>query len=206
MLKKLLTLTMFALIGPAYADKAIDDNKSQLQSKIKQLTTFAADFKQKVIDVDGKPVMEGKGTVQLSHPSLIRWHAMEPDENLMISDGKTLWIYNIDLEQVTAADAKRAIDSTPFALLASTDEQLWANYTVSRQGEAYVILPKEPSGQVAKLMVFFDQDKFSKLVIEDVSKQKSEFTFVKVKTNQSVAKSQFLFTVPEGVELDDQRQ
>lgn len=182
------------------------DDKALLQQRISKLNTFEADFKQQVIDADGKLIMQGKGKVHLSHPSLIRWHALEPDENLMVSDGKTLWIYNIDLEQVTASDAKQAIDSTPFALLASNDVSLWANYSVTRQDEAFVITPKQKSAQVAHLYIYFKDEKFSKLVIEDLSKQKSEFTFAATSSNHALSKSLFIFTLPEGVELDDQRQ
>lgn len=204
-MKKWLLAAVLCLTVPFLA-QADSNEKTQLQQRIKKLNTFEADFAQKVVDVDGKTIMQGKGKVYLSHPSLIRWHALEPDENLLVSDGQTLWMYNIDLEQVTATDAKQAIDSTPFALLASDDEALWQNYAVSKQDKAYVITPKAQSGQVARLLVYFDGNRFSRLVIEDISKQRSEFAFDKVKTNDSLAKTLFKFTVPEGVELDDQRQ
>lgn len=192
-------------VVPTSADNASASDKAALEQYISKLSTFEADFKQKVIDADGKFIMQGHGKVQLSHPSLIRWHALAPDENILVSDGQTLWMHNIDLEQVTALDAKQAIDSTPFALLASNDPALWRNYNVSRIDGGFAIVPKVLSGQVAKLRVYFEQQKFSRLVIEDVSGQHSEFTFVDVKTNQVLAKSLFSFKVPEGVELDDQR-
>lgn len=182
------------------------DHKAELKGLIKKMTSFEASFNQQVIDVDGKKLMEGQGTVALAHPAKIRWHAVTPDENLMISDGKTLWIHNIDLEQVTAIDAKNAIDSTPFALLASLDDELWQKYQVSMEKSQYVISPVEQEGQVKRLLLSIKEQKFSQLAIEDISGQKSEFTFNQTKTNQTIDTEAFIFTLPEGVELDDQRQ
>jgi outer membrane lipoprotein carrier protein len=209
LMKKMLTKSalglMLCLLGSsAIASQKVDD-KAELKQHIKQLATFAADFSQRVIDVDGKELMQGKGKVHLSHPSLIRWHALTPDENLMISDGDTLWIYNIDLEQVTAISAKEAIDSTPFALLSSSDDQLWSHYEVTKSDEAFVITPLKQSGQVKRLLIYFKRQQFSRLVIEDLSQQKSEFTFSNAQANQKLAKQLFTFSLPEGVELDDQR-
>ncbi len=201
-MKKILALLICILAIPA---SAATDHKAVLKQQIKQLSTFEADFSQRVIDVDGQELMQGKGKVHLSHPSLIRWHAVEPDENLMISDGDTLWIYNVDLEQATAMSAKQAIDSTPFALLASHDDALWDNYQVSKDDEAFVITPIKQGGQVKQLSIYFKNQQFSCLVIEDLSLQKSEFTFSESQANRKLAKKLFAFTLPEGVDLDDQR-
>ncbi|MCJ8272459.1 MAG: outer membrane lipoprotein chaperone LolA, partial [Psychrosphaera sp.] len=133
MIKKLSALLLLLLVNPVFAQDKVEgkvekkvenkvDDKADLKQRIKQLTTFEASFSQRVVDSDGKEIMQGKGKVHLSHPSLIRWHAIEPDENLLVSDGKTLWVYNVDLEEATATSAKQAIDSTPFALLASSDD------------------------------------------------------------------------------------
>jgi outer membrane lipoprotein carrier protein len=209
MMKQLSALLFLLLVNPVFAQAEVEgkvDDKADLKQRIKQLTTFEASFSQKVVDSDGKEIMQGKGKVHLSHPSLIRWHAIEPDENLLVSDGKTLWVYNVDLEEATATSAKQAIDSTPFALLASADDALWRNYTVSKQADAYVIAPVEQQGQVKQLSLYFKDQQFSRLIIEDLSKQTSEFTFIKAASNQTLDKKLFTFTLPEGVELDDQRQ
>ncbi|NQZ12126.1 MAG: outer membrane lipoprotein chaperone LolA [Algicola sp.] len=213
MIKKLSALLLLLLVNPVFAQDKVEgrvegtlDDKAELKQRIKQLTTFEASFSQRVVDSDGREIMQGKGKVHLSHPSLIRWHAIEPDENLLVSDGKTLWVYNVDLEEATAISAKEAIDSTPFALLASSDDALWRNYNVSKQDDAYVISPVEQQGQVKQLSLYFKDQQFSRLIIEDLSKQTSEFTFIKPVSNQTLDKKLFTFTLPEGVELDDQRQ
>ena len=208
----MLTLPMAAIGDEAKngkkeaAKKQVVDHKAELKQRIAKLNTFEAGFAQTVIDVDGKVLFKGDGKVQMSHPSLFRWHALTPNENLMVSDGKTLWIYDIDLEQVTATDAATAIESTPFALLASKDDNLWQNYRVEKHSDDWVIAPLNGQSQVKKLTLSFDGKVFSQLLIEDLSGQKSTYDFSKAKANAKLTRDLFSFSVPEGVDLDDQRQ
>lgn len=181
-------------------------DKKALRELVAQITSFEAQFDQQVKDVDGTNLMEGKGKVYLAQPALIRWHAITPDENIMISDGDTLWVHNIDLEQVTAMTAKNAIESTPFALLTSKDDVLWQGYSVNKKGDEYQISPIVPKGQVKQLNVVLDKQQFKQLTIVDVSGQKSLFTFVDSRHNHKVDGELFKFVIPKDVELDDQRQ
>lgn len=51
---------------------------------------------------DGETLVNGSGTVAVKRPNLFRWDTQKPDENLLVSDGKTVWYYNPFVEQVTA--------------------------------------------------------------------------------------------------------
>ncbi|MCV6004971.1 outer membrane lipoprotein chaperone LolA, partial [Escherichia coli] len=77
----------------------------------------SADFSKKVISAEGETVMEGEGTVEIARPSLFRWSTTFPDENLLISDGKTLWYYSPFIEQVSIYWQEQATEQTPFVLL-----------------------------------------------------------------------------------------
>ena len=201
-----LMLVLVACVSLAGETEAVQqDDKAQLRQLVAKITSFEAQFTQQVKDVDGKVLMEGQGQVMLAQPALIRWHAVTPDENMMVSDGKTLWVHNVDLEQVTIIDAKNAIDSTPFALLTSADDGLWQDYQVVKQGDEYQIKPHQPKGQVKQLNVKLADHQFTQLTIVDVSGQQSMFTFSEAKHNHNLASKWFTFVLPAGVEVDDQR-
>ena len=74
-----------------------------------------------------------------------------------------------------------------------------------KQAEAFVIAPIEPAGQVKQLVLNFKGKQFSRLTIEDISVQQSQFNFIDVVANGKVNPDLFKFTLPEGVDLDDQR-
>ena len=79
----------FSLFSTAHAASA----KDEFNKRLSMNDGFSADFSQQVISPEGETVMEGKGTVEIARPSLFRWSTTLPDENLLVSNGKTLWYY-----------------------------------------------------------------------------------------------------------------
>ncbi len=179
-----------------------------LQIKLKSLTTFNAHFSQVVKDEQGNIVQQGAGTIALKQPNKINWQQTQPDETLFVSDGNQTFYFDSFAEQVTILETKDLIDSSPFVLLTSFDEKLWHKYTVEKLISSYKITPKSlGAAQVASLTVSFaDNDAISSLVVVDVSGQTSDFIFTETKVNQVVDDAIFTFKIPEGMEIDDQRQ
>ncbi len=186
------------------ASQAADASQA-LQQQIKTLNSYQATFAQQVLDADKKEVQTGHGEFMMSRPGLFRWESKAPGENLMISDGKTLWLYDIELEQVTLMDADAAVDSTPFALLASDDPALWKRYVIEQQRDAFTIFSTNEESQVKALTVTIKDGKLTALSILDVSEQSSNYTFSNIQINQPLAKTNFSLTLPEDVDVDDQR-
>ncbi|MCV5927410.1 outer membrane lipoprotein chaperone LolA, partial [Escherichia coli] len=85
--------------------------------------------------------MEGEGTVEIARPSLFRWSTTFPDENLLISDGKTLWYYSPFIEQVSIYWQEQATEQTPFVLLTRNRASDWDNYKISQKGNEFTLIP-----------------------------------------------------------------
>lgn len=71
------------------------------------MSSFHASFTQKVTDGSGNAVQDGQGDLWVKRPNLFNWHMTQPDESVLVSDGKTLWFYNPFVEQATATLAER---------------------------------------------------------------------------------------------------
>lgn len=198
-----LLATPQSLIANKQANKQTD--KQALRQLVTNFNHFAANFTQKVEDNTGQLVMSGKGKVYMAQPRLFRWHAETPDEHLMVSDGQTLWIHNIDLEQVTILTAQTAIDTTPLALLTSPDDSLWQRYSVVKKGQVYQIKPLEQQGQIREVNLRFEAQQLQQLTMLDASGQQSTFVFEPLQSNAQLAATLFIFTPPDGVDIDDQR-
>ncbi|HSG52839.1 MAG TPA: outer membrane lipoprotein chaperone LolA, partial [Rheinheimera sp.] len=110
-----------------------------LQRKLATIKTFSASFEQQVFDAQQQLLQQGKGELLLKQSALFRFETTEPEANLFIGDGSSLWFYNPALEQLTIYDAASEVNRTPFVLLTSTKPELWAQYDVSQQGEQFVI-------------------------------------------------------------------
>src|SRR5262249_1725907 len=110
-------------------------------SSIERFKTFArttqsarASFEQKVVDRSGKPVQSSSGSFVFLRPGRFRWIYSKPIDQLIVGDGKQVWIYDRDLNQVTVRKISKALGSTPAALLAGSSD-IEAAFDLSDAGE-----------------------------------------------------------------------
>ena len=179
--------------------------KDELNQRLQQTEGFSADFSQQVISPEGDVVMEGEGEVEISRPSLFRWTTTTPDENVLVSDGKTLWYYSPFIEQVSIYWQEQATEQTPFILLTRNRASDWENYRVSQQGDVFTLIPTAVDSNQGKFELEIDKKGAVKgfSVIEQDG-QNSTFKFNNIDLNKPKA-DRFSFTIPNGVEVDDQR-
>ena len=83
-----------ALLSSLVASSVWADAASDLKSRLDKVSSFHASFTQKVTDGSGAAVQEGQGDLWVKRPNLFNWHMTQPDESILVSDGKTLWFYN----------------------------------------------------------------------------------------------------------------
>ncbi|MBE4157755.1 outer membrane lipoprotein chaperone LolA [Vibrio parahaemolyticus] len=179
--------------------------KDELNKRLAMNEGFSADFSQQVISPEGETVMEGEGSVEIARPSLFRWSTTFPDENLLVSDGKTLWYYSPFIEQVSIYWQEQATEQTPFVLLTRNRASDWDNYKISQKGNEFTLIPTAVDSTQGQFQINIDAKGVVKgfNVIEQDG-QKGLFTFSNVKLGKPKA-DRFTFTVPKGVEVDDQR-
>jgi len=91
---------------------------------IKGVKSGKAEFSQVVT----APAKEGQvarskvssGTFEFLRPGRFKFTYKKPFEQTIVADGQTLWLYDVDLNQVTARKQAQALGSTPAALIASS--------------------------------------------------------------------------------------
>ncbi|WP_407832306.1 outer membrane lipoprotein chaperone LolA [Vibrio rotiferianus] len=179
--------------------------KDELNKRLSMNDGFSADFSQQVISPEGETVMEGEGTVEIARPSLFRWSTTFPDENLLVSDGKTLWYYSPFIEQVSIYWQEQATEQTPFVLLTRNRASDWDNYQISQKGDQFTLIPTAVDSTQGQFQINIDAKGVVKgFNVVEQDGQKGLFTFNNVKLGKPKA-DRFTFTIPNGVEVDDQR-
>lgn len=202
MLRKVFAVVLMSVSVSALAQSA----EEQLQRKLATIKTFSASFEQQVTDAQHQLLQQGKGQLMIKQPARFRFETTEPEPNLFIGDGATLWFYNEPLEQLTIYDAQNEVNRTPFVLLTSTKPELWQQYDVTRQGEQFVIRSKAADSPVKQLTLSFSGSALSKMQVLDMNQQLSEFNFTLVQLNIALEDSLFRFEPTEHTDIDDQRQ
>ena len=184
-----------------------DEYKHELMTKLKGIDQFSALFDQVIVDNQGNVLQQGSGDLSVKRPNLVRWNTVEPDESLIVSDGKSIFLFDPFIEQVTAYKLDGAIANTPILLITSDSLTLWDQYSVQRlSASQYLITANNQESRIKSLEISFNnKNELSGFTFLDVTGQLSKISLKNTDFSSIIESSIFNFTVPEGVLLDDQR-
>ncbi|QLB21507.1 outer-membrane lipoprotein carrier protein LolA [Vespertiliibacter pulmonis] len=200
--KSLFGLGLLSLVQTAMADvQAV----AELQKRLELVNQYSADFDQTVRSSKGKEIQKGKGTFQVKRPNLFRMDTKIPQENTIISDGKTLWFYDPFVAQVTANWVSDAVNNTPFVLLTSNNKDHWDRYDVQQNIDSFTLKPKSKKSGIKQFDVRIDSNGLMKGFSTIERDGQSNLYVLRNISTASIANDLFKFNVPKGVELDDQR-
>lgn len=198
----LVGLALISLSAFSLADSAA---VAELQKRLDQATQYSADFDQIVRSSKGKEIQKGKGKFYVKRPNLFRMDTNSPQENLIVSDGQTLWFYDPFVSQVTANWVTEAVSNTPFVLLTSNDKSHWDQYDVTQNMDNFVLKPKSKKSAIKQFDVRIDANGLLKGFSTIERDGQSNLYVLRNIGTTNVAADLFKFSVPKGAELDDQR-
>jgi outer membrane lipoprotein carrier protein len=148
------------------------------------------------------------GRFEFLRPNRFVFEYTKPFEQSIVADGDTLWLYDVDLNQVTARKQQDVLGSTPAALIAAgTDiKSLEAVFELksaaATDGVEWVdARPRGSDGQLQKVRVGFRQGRLAALEILDSLGQQSVLTFADWQSNVPIPAERFRFVPPAGVDV-----
>lgn len=206
----------FLAAGLCVAMPALADGLDSLTQFMKQARSGRAQFSQVVTSPSkaGQPprVKTSSGSFEFQRPGKFRFDYRKPFVQTLVADGQTLWLHDVDLNQVTARKQAQVLGSTPAALLtaASDLEALKADFVFKaepeRDGLQWVsATPKAAEGQIRTVMVGLRAaEKGLELAVMDVQDslgQRSVLTFTAFELNPVLAAQAFVFRAPPGVDV-----
>lgn len=157
------------------------------------------------VQAPGKP---SSGDFAFARPGRFRFDYTKPYAQTIVADGKTLWLYDPDLNQVTQRAQDQALGSTPAALLTSASDvaALRAQFTLENAPDAdglqwVLARPKAQGGQLKSVRVGFAGAQLAALDMEDNLGQRSHIRFEGLQINPSLPASTFVFKAPAGADV-----
>jgi outer membrane lipoprotein carrier protein len=196
------------------------DGLQALEAYFKSATSGRAEFTQVVTSptrADQKARSKtSNGTFEFSRPSRFRFVYRKPFEQSIIADGQTLWLYDVELNQVTARKQSTALGSTPAALIAAAPDlrALQAEFNLravpDKDGLQWVeAIPKSSEGQLQSVRVGFkpglpaggQSPELAALEILDSFGQRSVLSFSRVEVNPKLPAETFQFKPPAGADV-----
>lgn len=202
---KSLLLILTVILNSTVAFATDMDAKQHLKSKLALLATYQANFSQTVTDVENTLLQQATGRIVLQQPNKLYWELFEPNESVLLADGDNIWNVDPFLEQVVVYGADAALENNPLILLTNPDSSQWQEFEVTQVDNQFIITPRELKGGIESLRLLFNGDILVELESQDGQQQKSLLLFSDIKQNKSLADDTFIFVMPNGYELDDQR-
>ena len=205
-----------ALIAAALSlltGSALADGLQDLEKFLREVGSAQASFTQVVTSPlrIGETVARSKtssGRFEFLRPNRFRFEYTRPFEQTIVADGQTLWLYDADLNQVTARRQQEVLGSTPAALIAAgTDmkalSEVFELKAAPAQGgmEWAEARPRARDGQLLSVRVGFKAGQLSVLEIADSLGQRSVLTFSQWQGNAPLKPEQFRFKPPAGADV-----
>ena len=193
------------LLAIAFVLSSVQVNASELTDYLSNLHTFQAGFTQTVFAVNNQVKQKSKGVIVVSSPDKFYLEYNEPYKLLYIADGKKLWSYDEDLEQVVVKEQGNLLINTP-AMLLGNPKDLTKSYAIEKTGIVegwlwFELTPKQENNSFETVGLAFDDNKLVAMEMKDNFGQTTRLEFNKVDKNPALAKNQFIFVPPKGVDV-----
>ncbi|MES2580181.1 MAG: outer membrane lipoprotein chaperone LolA [Pseudomonadota bacterium] len=205
LIKKILVSSLFIVSQMAVSQAALADGVASLSDFFNNTNAMRAQFSQVVTDIQGRKIQEVQGSMQLQRPNKFRWDYSKPYEQQIISDGKQVFLYDTDLQQVTIRELSKTLGSSPAALLAGGDtvEKSFTIKNAARKDDLtwVLALPKDKESGFERVLLGFKDEKLRKMELHDSFNHITLITFDAVERNPALQASAFLFTPPKGVDV-----
>ncbi|NAR50188.1 outer membrane lipoprotein chaperone LolA [Acinetobacter haemolyticus] len=192
---------------------------TSLVQQLSSLQRFTADFEQTTKVSNNKAAPKRgltaqhmnqtfKGVMKVERPGKFYWEITSPAKQTIVTSGKTVWIYDPDLQQAIRQNLDDQVANTPALLLSGNTNQIMQSYRVTQPDRTklyYTLYPKQDDSTFQSLTISFGANRAPNLMIlQDSLGQTTYVRFSNVKVNQAIPASVFNFEPPKGTDIIDQ--
>ncbi|PKM26708.1 MAG: outer membrane lipoprotein carrier protein LolA [Gammaproteobacteria bacterium HGW-Gammaproteobacteria-13] len=198
----LLTVLSFTSVAAVADDEVAVQRLTEL---LNQAQTINARFSQLTLDGSGTQLQETAGQLALKRPGLFRWHTDAPMEQLLVSNGEKVWLYDPDLQQVTIQNLDQRLTHTPALLLSGDVSKIRENFDISHNEGGnvvdFILKPKSKDTLFDSLRLSFRNKVLNDMQLIDSIGQRTNILFLNVKMNEPQDDAQFTFEIPAGADV-----
>jgi outer membrane lipoprotein carrier protein len=203
-------VNIFLILAVVSVNVFADDKKTStgevyLEKFLAETKTLEANFQQTLRTHEGEVLQQTEGKFYLHRPGKFRWNYKTPYEQVIVSDGERIWIYDVDLKQVTVQKQSAGLPSSPMALLQDS-AQLHQSFNVSPLDEHEGVYrlkleSKTNESDFTVIVVGVDVKGLRFMQLHDQFEQVTDILFSEMTTNSYLEKEIFEFIPPQGVDV-----
>ncbi len=186
---------------PAWAE----DAEQRLKTALKNMDNLSTEFKQTLLDEDKNIVQQSRGTLSLQRPGKFAWIYTEPFEQRIIADGSELWIYDVELDQVTVKPIDESISNAPIMILMK-EADVTQQFNVSEVGQRKYLYwvelePRDSDLEYSRIFIGLKDDSVRAMELQDQFGQSTQIVFENLRVGVVHNPATFKFVPPDGVDV-----
>ncbi len=198
---KYLILVLVLIASPVFAD----DAERRLQAALKSMDNMSAEFKQTLRDEDEQIVQQSRGTLALQRPGKFSWNYTDPFEQRIVADGSELWVYDVELEQVTVKPMDEGLSNAPIMILMKQSD-VSRQFKISEVGQRKFLYwielkPNAVDLEYSRIFIGLEDDELRAMELQDQFGQSTQIVFENLRVGVVHNPATFKFVVPPGVDV-----
>lgn len=205
--KVILTVAASILVTTvSLSNAATDSARTRLNNFFTGVSSLQGSFTQQVFSKKGKMIQSSSGNISMSRPGKFRWVYKTPDPQTIVGDGKNIWVYDEDLEQVTIKPMKQAMSSAPISILTrkQNPDTEFVVQPITHNAAGYdwfKLTPRKKSKDFKFIEIGLDKNGgLRQMIMHDQLGQKTVVQ-LNARTNVPIKGSTFYFQIPKGVDV-----
>ena len=191
----ILSATTFGQEGPV----------AKLDKLLSNIDTITAEINQLIVESDGGILEESQIIMHIKRPEGFYWETVTPFPELLVTNGKRLWNYQPDLEQVVIEDWNPDQSALAAQLLYGKTENLEEDYYIvaidAEQSQTFELKPKSPDNLYELITISFINSSLELIYIENSSGERTAWQFTSSDINPPLGEDLFEFIPPDGIEI-----
>ena len=193
---------------------SLDSVVVKIQKSYDAIKDFKGQFVQESVvkSWNAKQVQKAEGSVYFKKEGKMFWDYKNPTPQQIISDGKMIWFYEPEDEQVTVTEVTDGLQSQISADLLNGKAQLTRDFTVKDiTAEADIqkgiivleLIPRTSQQNLSKIIMRLNNENFQiyQTEVYDLFENLTRITFSQIKIDTNLDDSLFTFSPPPGVEI-----
>jgi chaperone LolA len=200
---------LLSAAAPCASAQSPHDGMATLEAFLDGVQSLEANFKQQLWTADQRLLQTDIGSLSLKRPNRFRWTYDDPADDdpatlVVAADGMRLWIYDVELEEVTVTPFDDTIGTSP-AMLLSGDRNVREAFDVvdayAADGLDWNKLEPTGSSDFSSVLIGFRGTEPRRLELVDGLGQVTRIELDNLVVNAEIADDVFELDVPAGVNI-----
>ncbi len=183
-----------------------EGEREQLNNFFTKTNSMQSVFVQEVFDDKGKLKQSSQGTVYLLRPGRFRWEYSAPEKHQIVADGRNVWVYDVELDQVTVKPTSQALSAAPVGMLLSKQpvDAQFAVQEMDADGSRlawFRLTPHKKDSDFTTMDLGMSSAGIQEMVLEDKFGQQTYIHFKGMQLDINISPDRFKFTPPGGADV-----